>query len=307
MPFRIDRLGRTGRTPRKETHVKISLLFAALALLAAPYGHALERVASTPYTGSSTSSAELRLPNCTAGQVLTSLGSNTFTCIDTNATLQSNVNGGEIGLPACGASQALAVSGGKFVCANVVQSSPKCADGYSLQGDDGVSLSCVKTTTSVTCGATEVLTSDQGQFKCVTKADTVPACAAGQFLTGQGGKLACVGITATNCNGRITQNWGGYQYCSSITCSSEQMLSMSDGYPYCANLPNKLERSGGLFMKGVNCDDNACRYANPQTGGCSCPAGYSAFQLWEFATGRGSGFYGACYFHGQVSIWQCVR
>ncbi|MFG1225679.1 hypothetical protein, partial [Xanthobacter wiegelii] len=229
MPFRIDRLERTGRTPRKETHVKISLLFTALALLAAPYAHALERVASIPYSGASTASAELHLPSCTAGQVLTSLGSNTFTCIDTNAALQSNVNGGEIGLPACSASQALAVSGGKFVCANVVQNSPKCADGYSLQGDDGVSLSCVKTTVAVTCGASEVLTSDQGQFKCVTKADTVPACAAGQVLTGQNGKLACIGITATNCNGRITQNWGGYQYCSNLTCAANQVLAIADG------------------------------------------------------------------------------
>lgn len=220
--------------------MKSYFLLAALALMAAPSGHALERVAAVPYGGASSVNTELQLPSCTAGQVLTSLGSNTFSCIGVNESTTSITDGGDtsVGLPNCSADQALAVTDGKFVCANIVKSAPKCENGFALVGDGKQTLSCVQASAPVSCGAGQALTSDQGQFECVTL-KTPPTCGKGQALTASGGEFSCMTFSATNCNGRITQNWGGYQYCSSISCASGQALTLHDGYPVCAEIVQK--------------------------------------------------------------------
>ena len=68
----------------------IFIIFVAITSLIGTPVHALERVAATPYADSGSDlRSQLRLPTCTAGQVLTSLGANTFTCINVNSTLQT--------------------------------------------------------------------------------------------------------------------------------------------------------------------------------------------------------------------------
>ena len=76
-----------------------------------------------------------------------------------------------------------------------VEPQPKCADGYSLQGDDGTSLACVKTTVELpVCGANQALTSDQGKFTCVALPEqkAMPNCNASEVLTVQNGEFVSV-------------------------------------------------------------------------------------------------------------------
>lgn len=62
----------------------------------------------------------------------------------------------------------------------------------------------------------------------------------------------------------------------------------------------------GIYMKGGEGDDNACRYHNPYTGACSCPDGYEPSLFWEYSG------WGEAYNDGvagrklMVTLWQCV-
>lgn len=96
----------------------------------------------------------------------------------------------------------------------------------------------------------------------------------------------------------------GRPACESVTCPAGQVLKgVSNGQPVC-QMP-----FGGIYMTGANCNDNACRYANPMTGDCSCPSGFSASPVWEYVSA--SGIYAdnnsACFASVHVvSLYQCV-
>ena len=68
---------------------------------------------------------------------------------------------------------------------------------------------------------------------------------------------------------------------------------------------------GGIYMQ---CDSGACRWPNPVTGECNCPAGYTSFRLWDWVTpGNPHNFYtyggstGSVDCGQEVSMYQCTK
>ncbi len=68
---------------------------------------------------------------------------------------------------------------------------------------------------------------------------------------------------------------------------------------------------GGIFTRNdhVPAHPQPCRYKNPFTSACTCPAGFVAHQIWEWYTNCGSGFYadGRQFQQCRVTMHQCTR
>ena len=71
------------------------------------------------------------------------------------------------------------------------------------------------------------------------------------------------------------------------------------------------DQFGGIFTRNdhVPAHPQPCRYANPFTNGCSCPAGFVAHQIWEWHTNCAGGFYsdGRNFSQCIVNMFQCTR
>src|SRR5437660_12599409 len=71
------------------------------------------------------------------------------------------------------------------------------------------------------------------------------------------------------------------------------------------------DQFGGIFTRNdhVPPHPQPCRYPNPFTNACSCPAGFVQHQIWEWHTNCAGGYYSDGHSFSQcvVNQFQCTR
>jgi hypothetical protein len=167
-----------------------------------------------------------------------------------------------LAVPNCTDGQRVVKRNGNFICESP-SNIPTCGENQYLTFD-GAAYACKSEKAPPECAANQVLTAAASGFTCVDRGEGIPACTEGQFLTFNGSTYQC----ATS------------KQLALPTCSEDQVLTSDGVVLRCNKVAQQRSRFGGLYE--LHWPDNGCRYANPLTGGCSCPADYTAHEYRDF-------------------------
>ncbi len=138
-------------------------------------------------------------------------------------------------------------------------------------------------TAAPTCSANNILAWNGSSYVCLPYPS---GCPANSLATWTGSSFSCIPFSATGCTANTAVYWDG----SKLACTAASNVVAAGG------------GRGGIYMKGRGGSSSACRFSNPLTGSCSCPAGYTAYQFWDF-WGKDSFYENS----GAITMWQCIK
>ena len=154
-----------------------------------------------------------------------------------------------------------------------------CSGGKVL-GWTGSGVKCIDPSPGVStdsCPAGQVVSKvTKGKVECIVPPLTTGCGGNSAIQRLTNGQASCISIESEGIG-------GGTSTPLSISCPSGKFLKgISNGNPICEAVKPAF---GGIYnvARYPSGAVKRCRYANPLTGRCSCPSGYTAKMFWEFA------------------------